>query len=306
MGTHPIFESDFDCLTVQRWMVNRDLVEWIRPWFCGLGSGVVDITITFPINKIMFRQQLNGITSRQAIRELKCEMKGLRPVSALKHTYRGILPPTFNRCMGRMFTFGGYDSFKRIWGAHIRDKTHLSFVAALSSGCFEALICCPFERVQTLLQDSSNNNRFKNTSEIFRVLPVREYYRGIRPILARNGPSTFLYFYVYEHSASIIRTENRIASDFCRGAMGGICATLYGYLFNVIKSRQQAILDPVESDRLRSPLRTLSVIHAERQGSIVQLYRGLPFALVRTSLSWGLTTLCYQQCVNYLKATTTT
>ena len=52
-------------------MVNRDLYEWIRPWGCGLGSGVVDITVTFPINKVMFRQQLNGITSGQAIRQLK-------------------------------------------------------------------------------------------------------------------------------------------------------------------------------------------------------------------------------------------
>ena len=67
-------------------------------------------------------------------------MKGLGPISALKHTYRGVLPPTFNRCMGRMFTFGGYDSFKRIWNSHIRDPTQLSFVAAVSSGCFEGFL----------------------------------------------------------------------------------------------------------------------------------------------------------------------
>ena len=53
----------------------RNLSEWIRPWFCGLGSGVMDISITFPINKVMFRQQLNGITSKQAINQLK----GIRP-----------------------------------------------------------------------------------------------------------------------------------------------------------------------------------------------------------------------------------
>lgn len=280
---------------------NRDLIEWIRPWCCGLGSGVVDITVTFPINKVMFRQQLNGITSRQAIKQLKLEMKGQGPLTRIQYLYRGVLPPTFNRCMGRMFTFGGYDSFKRIWSSQISHPTSLSFIAALSSGCFEALICCPFERVQTLLQDSSNNNRYKNSREIFRVLPVREYYRGIRPILARNGPSTFLYFYVYDHSAKLFQIDNRIASDFARGATGGMCATLYAFLFNVIKSRQQAILDPVQSKQLASPMRTLAVIYSERDHSLAQLYRGLPFALIRTSLSWGLTTLCYQQCVNYLK-----
>ena len=53
----------------------RNLSEWIRPWFCGLGSGVMDISITFPINKVMFRQQLNGITSKQAINQLKGNRK---------------------------------------------------------------------------------------------------------------------------------------------------------------------------------------------------------------------------------------
>ena len=48
--------------------------EWkvnVGPWFCGFGSGLVDTSLTFPINKIMFRQQLNGITSKQAYLELR-------------------------------------------------------------------------------------------------------------------------------------------------------------------------------------------------------------------------------------------
>ena len=114
---------------------------------------------------------------------------------------------------------------------------------------FLALICCPFERVQTILQDSNNDRRFKNTPEIFRKLPVREYYRGIRPILLRNGPSTFLYFYIYDVSSFWVQIG--FGDDFIRGALGGVCATLYGYIFNVIKSRQQSILDPVESTRLK-------------------------------------------------------
>ena len=55
---------------------------------------------------------------------------------------------------------------------------------------------------------------------------------------------------MYEHSAKLFKIDNRIASDFARGATGGMCATLYAFLFNVIKSRQQAILDPVQSEQL--------------------------------------------------------
>jgi len=278
----------------------RNLSEWIRPWFCGLGSGVMDISITFPINKVMFRQQLNGITSKQAINQLKVEMANMKSLSRIKYMYRGLLPPTFNRCLGRMFTFGGYDSCRRLLSKNSQFKGQkLNFLAALGSGAFEALICCPFERVQTILQDSNNNRRFKNTPEIFRKLPVREYYRGIRPILLRNGPSTFLYFYIYDVSSFWVQIG--FGDDFIRGALGGVCATLYGYIFNVIKSRQQSILDPAESTRLKSSLSTLKLIYKER-GSFHQLYRGLPFALTRTSLSWGITTICYQRCVSYMSA----
>ena len=40
--------------------------KWLLPWVCGFGSGMFDIIFTFPINKIMFRQQLNGYTVRHA------------------------------------------------------------------------------------------------------------------------------------------------------------------------------------------------------------------------------------------------
>ena len=132
------------------------------------------------------------------------------------------------------------------WWAIFEFRAHCSLKPQQK---FLALICCPFERVQTILQDSNNNRRFKNTPEIFRKLPVREYYRGIRPILLRNGPSTFLYFYIYDVSSFWVQIG--FGDDFIRGALGGVCATLYGYIFNVIKSRQQSILDPAESTRLK-------------------------------------------------------
>merc|ERR1712012_588704 len=141
MGTHPIFESDFDCLTdVERVMVDGDgsgqnqgteirlrdsqnkLMgtvpepvttghNWSRPWICGLGSGMCDILFTFPINKLMFRQQLNGYTATNAFRSLLEEMRGKKMVSKTFYLYRGCLPPTVNRCIGRMFTFGAYDNW---------------------------------------------------------------------------------------------------------------------------------------------------------------------------------------------------
>ena len=49
----------------------KNVFELARPWLCGFSSGAADILLTFPVNKLMFRQQLNGYTPSQAIYSLK-------------------------------------------------------------------------------------------------------------------------------------------------------------------------------------------------------------------------------------------
>lgn len=63
----------------------------------------------------------------------------------------------------------------------------------------------PFERVQTLLADSHYHTHFKNTSQAFHYVYThygyRELYRGMVPILYRNGPSNALFFIMREEAA---------------------------------------------------------------------------------------------------------
>ena len=66
------------------------------------------------------------------------EMTNMKSLSRIKYMYRGLLPPTFNRCLGRMFTFGGYDSCRRLLSQNSQFKGQtLNFLAALGSGAFE-------------------------------------------------------------------------------------------------------------------------------------------------------------------------
>lgn len=62
----------------------------------------------------------------------------------------------------------------------------------------------PFERIQTLLADSAYHNRFQNTSQAFKYVwrnyGYRELYRGLMPILWRNGPSNALFFLMREEA----------------------------------------------------------------------------------------------------------
>jgi hypothetical protein len=276
----------------------KNVFEIARPWACGFGSGAVDILLTFPVNKLMFRQQLNNYTPSQAIHDLKNELKPLPFPRNVAHLYRGLIPPTFNRCLARMFTFGGYYHFKEIFSKADCLQNHVNIVnlcAALTSGTIESIFCCPFERLQTILQDDKSNRRYQNTWHLVKTLPMREYYRGIRPIILRNGISTFIYFQVYDKMSEI--TDNL----FIRGAFGGIVATCYAYIFNVVRARQQSIVNSKESMLYRSTLFTLRAIYNERNNELHAMYRGFRFALLRTSMSWGITTWFYHKCYTYLK-----
>ena len=48
--------------------------EW-REYVAGWGSGIVNIGVTFPVNKTMFRQQLHGISALEAFRQLRSEVR---------------------------------------------------------------------------------------------------------------------------------------------------------------------------------------------------------------------------------------
>lgn len=74
----------------------------------------------------------------------------------------------------------------------------------IRSGTVEAALM-PFERIQTLLADSHYHTHFKNTSQAFHYVCMnygyRELYRGLVPILWRNGPSNVLFFILREEAA---------------------------------------------------------------------------------------------------------
>lgn len=77
-------------------------------------------------------------------------------------------------------------------------------IAIYLVGTVEAVLM-PFERIQTLLADSHYHTHFKNTSQAFHHVCMnygyRELYRGLTPILLRNGPSNVLFFIFREEAA---------------------------------------------------------------------------------------------------------
>ncbi|OTF69969.1 hypothetical protein BLA29_004123, partial [Euroglyphus maynei] len=149
-------------------------------YLCGMGAGLLSVCVTFPINKLMFRQSVWGFNVMTALRQLRIEGIG--------YLYRGIGPPLFIKPLTSSLMFGSYNQFYRLLSMKNNHDgggydLKASLMASLLSGTTEALIATPFERIQMILQDGRYNNQYNNMFDTFyrlRRYGIQEYYRGFR------------------------------------------------------------------------------------------------------------------------------
>ncbi|CAD5120296.1 unnamed protein product [Dimorphilus gyrociliatus] len=267
-------------------------------FICGLGAAFVNVSATFPINKIMFRQQLYGVTTQRALKQLRKE--------GAFYLYRGLLPPLIQKSLSLSLMFGFYERFYLITDSlnFTKSKEFKQTIAAMGAGCCEAVLT-PLERVQTLLQDKAYHNRFKNTVHAMRVMHnrfgYREFYRGLVPILLRNGPSNAVFFISREHLGEFLNfkqpTSNirAILNDFlCGAVLGAMTGTLF-YPVNVIKTRMQSKLGG-EFVNVRT---TFRILIEERGNSLRSIYKGVHVNAVRGLLSWGIINASYEFFIKF-------
>ena len=273
------------------------LGTWLGPhgkhYACGSIAAFTNIVITFPVQKVLFRQQLHGVLAMEAVRQLQRD--GLRTL------YRGLLPPLLQKSTTVAIMFGLYEDFSRLLldrasGSGVPELFTRSFAAALA-GTAEAVLT-PFERVQTLLQDHRHHGRFNNTAHTFRTLlsehGVRECYRGLVPVLLRNGPSNVLFFGlrgpIKERLPPASSGLGHIAIDFvCGGVLGAALGIMF-YPLNVAKSRAQSQV----GGEFRSCGEVLQTVWRERGGSVAKLFRGAQLNYHRSLVSWGIINATYE------------
>ena len=78
--------------------------EW-KEYVGGGATAVVNIAITFPLNKVMFRQMVHGLSALDSVKQLYHE--------GLYRLYRGSLPPLGKQTITRSLMFGNYALFSR-------------------------------------------------------------------------------------------------------------------------------------------------------------------------------------------------
>ncbi|CAJ1058518.1 solute carrier family 25 member 51 [Xyrichtys novacula] len=270
-----------------------------KHYVCGSVAAFTNIIVTFPIQKVLFRQQLHGVMATEAIRQLQRD--------GLRNLYRGLLPPLLQKSTTVAIMFGLYQDFSRVLldhagGTGVPEIVTRSFAAALA-GTAEAILT-PFERVQTLLQDHRHHGRFNNTAHTFRTLlteyGIREWYRGLVPILLRNGPSNVLFFGlrgpIKEQLPVATSRAGHMVNDFVCGGLLGAALGIMFYPLNVVKSRAQSQV----GGAFQPCRQVLLTVWRERGGSVAMLFRGAHLNYHRSLLSWGIINATYELLLKLL------
>ncbi|XP_032670015.1 solute carrier family 25 member 51 [Odontomachus brunneus] len=255
-----------------------------KEFICGWGAAVINVTVTFPINKIIFRQILEGVPVTAAVGQMSRE--------GIQLLYRGILPPLCQKTLSVSVMFSVYEGCKQRLILLTGSPVLAQVMAANVAGATEALLM-PFERVQTLLQDWHYHDKFKNTSHAFKHLltnyGVTECYRGFLPIVYRNGLSNLMFFTLRDQSKILMGGHESLLTNFVSGALIGGFVSTVSYPLNVIKIHMQTKIGG-DFERFLAVMRE---VYISRDRSITYFYKGVHLNYMRSFISWGVINASY-------------
>lgn len=188
--------------------------------------------------------------------------------------------------------FGVYEGSRKRICLLTGNEILAKIVAANLAGTAEAILM-PLERVQTLLQDWRYHEKFRNTSHAFRHLlaehGIAECYRGLVPILFRNGLSNLMFFTLRDQSKLLMHGRDTLVTNFVSGALiGGFTSTIF-YPMNVIKIHMQNKIGG-DFDKFWTVVKE---IYVSRDKSVAHFYKGVHLNYIRSFISWGVINAAY-------------
>jgi hypothetical protein len=149
---------------------------------------VINILITFPVHKLMFRQQVHGLRVADALAEMRRE-----GVACL---WRGVAPPLLQRGTSVAVMFATFHVYTDALDRAGLPPLMSSALAGAASGVSEAALT-PFERLQTMMQHRDYNAVVRNSAHAARHClghGVKELYRGFTPVLLRCVATNTAFF----------------------------------------------------------------------------------------------------------------
>jgi hypothetical protein len=299
-----INENKANFKLVQNSYVISSSAEFVSGYFAACTS----IILLFPLNKLIFRQILEGTSFKDAFTQLRSE--------GINQIYRGLLPPLLQKSIAYSIMFGSQNEYNLILNK-LTDASKSNFIqsfnpsykkillttiSAALAGFTEATLT-PFERIQAVLQ-MKTFGMFRNTwnvfQEIWKNYGLKELYRGYTALCLRNSLSNILFFTSRTPlKAMFPKTNNRfmhIMYDFINGALLGACISTIFYPFNIIKSHMQAKI----GGKYFGIYQSFKLIYELRDRKFSKFYKGVGSNFLRAIFAWGITNSSYEFSLNNL------
>uniref|UniRef100_A0A452SMA6 Solute carrier family 25 member 53 n=2 Tax=Ursus americanus TaxID=9643 RepID=A0A452SMA6_URSAM len=255
----------------------------------GAVSNFMSTFLTFPIYKVVFRQQIHAMAMSQAVQQLWHE--------GPQYFYRGIYPPLLSKTLQGTLLFGTYDSLLCSLSPVGPHSLQHRWAAGLMSGVVEAVALSPFERVQNVLQDGRKQARFPSTVSILKEFNSYGlwgrlslgYYRGFWPVLLRNSLGSALYFSFKDPIQDGLAEQGlpNWVPALVSGSVNGTITCLVLYPLIVLVANMQS---HIGWQSMPSLWASAQDVWDTRGRKVFLIYRGGSLVILRSSVTWGLTT----------------
>ncbi|KAI0776657.1 mitochondrial tricarboxylate transporter [Trametes elegans] len=218
----------------------------------GTTAGAVEAFITYPTEYVKTRSQFSGKReSPLTIIRTTLQTKGVTGL------YSGCMALVIGNSVKAGVRFVSYDHFKHMLAdAEVTGKVSAprSLLAGLGAGMMEAVFAVtPSETIKTKLIDDakSANPRFRGlvhgTACIVREEGIRGIYRGLFPVMMRQGANSAVRFTTYTTLKQFVQGQGRpgqplsSVATFGIGAVAGLVTVYTTMPLDVIKTRMQSL-----------------------------------------------------------------
>jgi hypothetical protein len=259
-------------------------------YFAGFLSSATNIILTYPANKLIFRQQIYRFKTFDAYQQLKQE--------GLHILYRGMPLPLLQKTLSLSIMFGTNSHYLHILqSCSNNDHWFHQPLASTMAGCTESFLT-PLERTQVLLQTPKYNQFIRNGFHAFVLMyqhyGLVEYYRGLTLILIRNSISNIVFFACRKPIKDLLPNASsdmqHTIYDFISGGLLGAVLSTFMYPINVMKNIQQSEL----GGRYDRTLNIFRSVYEQRGSSMKEFYIGAKWNFIRSLVSWGIINSTYE------------
>ncbi|EIM80150.1 mitochondrial tricarboxylate transporter [Stereum hirsutum FP-91666 SS1] len=218
--------------------------------FAGATAGAVEAFVTYPTEFVKTRTQFGG--KRESPIAIVRETVKKHGVTGL---YSGCTALVIGNATKAGVRFVSYDHFKSLLADEQgKISAPRSLLAGLGAGMTEAVLAVtPSETIKTKLIDDAKRPQpqyrglVHGTMSIVRQEGIRGIYRGLFPVMMRQGANSAIRFTTYATLKQFVQSRTRAGQQLPSGVTFGIGAiaglvTVYTTMpLDVIKTRMQSL-----------------------------------------------------------------